>query len=164
MVLHSKTTVDQTYVAKQTIKKHHFHPFFRFKTHLKRFRFVLFVLYTGGGIAQVPIDMLEPIPSQGIRKKQQKTIWEMPTKRESSVATFSFHLSVISYFLCMIQTRRLNNWSWVVPQTYGMTTFVCWYFLPAKKQKIPKNIYLPLVAKPICIFREVREFRCIVSS
>ena len=30
---------------------------------------VLFVLYTGGGIAQVSINMLEPIPSQGIRKK-----------------------------------------------------------------------------------------------
>ena len=117
------------------IKKHNFHPFFRFKTHLKRFRFVLFVLYTGGGIAQVPIDMLEPIPSQGIRKKQQKTIWEMPPKGESSVATFSFHLSVISYFLCMIQTRRLNDRSWVVPQTYGTTSYVRWYLLPAKKQK-----------------------------
>ena len=88
----------------------------------------------------------------------------MPQKGESSVATISYLLSVISYFLCMIQTRRLNNRSWVVPQTYGMTTFVCWYLLPAKKQKIPKNMYLPLIAKPICIFREVREFRCIVSS
>ena len=117
------------------IKKHNFHPFFRFKTHLKRFRFVLFVLYTGGGIAQVPINMLEPIPSQGIRKKQQKTIWEMPPKGESSVATFSYLLSVISYFLCMIQTRRLNDRSWVVPQTYGTTSYVRWYLLPAKKQK-----------------------------
>ena len=147
-----------------TIKKLLFHPVFRCKTHLNLFRFVPFIIYTCEGIAQVPNDMLEPIPSPGIREKQQKFIWKMPPKRESCVATFSHLISVISYFPCMIQTRRLNIRSRVVPQSYGMTTYGRQYLLPAKKQKILKNMYLPLVAKPICIFREDRELLCIVSS
>ena len=124
-----------TYVAVLTIKKQFFHQVFRCKTHLNLFRFVPSILYTSGGIAKVPIDMLEPILSPETRRKQQKPLWEIPPKGESSVATFSYFLSVISYFLCMIQTRRLNDRSWVVPQTYGTTSYVRWYLLPAKKQK-----------------------------
>ena len=49
-----------------TIKKLLFHPVFRCKTHLNLFRFVPSILYTSGGIAKVPIDMLEPILSSSL--------------------------------------------------------------------------------------------------
>ena len=58
-----------TYVAKQTIKKLHFHLILRCKTFVNRFCFVPLILHTGGGIVRVPADMLEPIPSPGMSMK-----------------------------------------------------------------------------------------------
>ena len=62
----------------------------------------------------------------------------MPQKGEFIVATCSSILSVISYFLSMISTRRQCDPSKELPQTYGLTTYVRQHLFSAKKQKILK--------------------------
>ena len=59
----------RAYVAVLTVKKQFFHQVFRCKTHSNLFRFVPSILYTSGGIAKVPIDMLESILSPETRRE-----------------------------------------------------------------------------------------------
>ena len=83
--------------------------------------------------------MLEWIPSPGMSAKYQKNVRKMSPKGESSVAAFSYHFGMISFFSNMIETWWHYDPSQKVLYTYQLIPDIRWDFLLAKKEKIAKT-------------------------